>query len=89
MVIQRSLSDMDFIMDMETNLPSFPSSAASTSSSTLSDARSAAPDFSYSIKFVLNTTGVCMKPGRYYPRNGPCLTLFGQCLAMKLFSTAF
>lgn len=44
---------------------------------------------SYLIKYVMNTTGVCMKPGRYYPRNGPCLTLFGQCLVMKLFSTAF
>lgn len=39
-----TLSDMDFIMDTETYFPSFPSSAASTSSSTLSDAQSAAPD---------------------------------------------
>ncbi|XLT56840.1 hypothetical protein HN873_049444, partial [Arachis hypogaea] len=39
--------------------------------------------------FVMNTRGVCMKPGGYYPRNGPCPTLFGQCLGMRLFSTAF
>ena len=25
------------------------------------------------VKFVLNTAGVCMKPGGYYPLNGPCL----------------
>ena len=38
-----TLSDMDFLMD--TDLPSFPSSGASTNSSTASDAQSASPDF--------------------------------------------
>ena len=39
-----TLSELDFIMEMETDLLSLPSSATSTSSSTKSDAQSAPPD---------------------------------------------
>lgn len=58
-----TLSDMDFIMDTD-----FPSSASSTSSSTLSDAQSAAPDLDLLFNQICNEYNRCVhEAGKVLP----------------------
>lgn len=55
-------------MNTDTDLPSFPSSASSTSSSTLSDAQSAAPDLDLLLTQICNEYEKCVhEAGRLVP----------------------
>ena len=63
-----TLSELDFLIEMETDLLSLPSSATSTSSSTKSDAQSAPPDLDSLFNKVCDEYSRCVhEAGKVLP----------------------